>query len=531
MRSVHERPPRRSREFGWLALACLLALGVAWGSVEAEPPAALKKCLKGRCDHGEDAKDKLPEYNLGYGYTCDLVRSQAFDACRALGKTCAQCQPVADAARVECKKKENLCGHVYDQCIADRCKDRATNNRWECWEKRGGGKFGYWDIDDKGKPKFFPLGDDVTEVPAATWKTVCEGRKKRCEDTLKAKPGDKVLPIDDGFPSAACYGHNCHHAAADVCKCLGKEGMTDVRIVVFDPPNPDTCLPCPPGNLYHSMLTIPDPSDANKRCLIESQRECPKDVDPKCCFKKDDLADFGKLHERGCPQAGTGPFNKARNLANIRVYTDCSKFLEERGTCAAELPPHGLRAEGKQDALDPEAPPECFLTCDTQGRWMEVWEDTYSPCGSGGRCVAPPGMPTCPTPPEPPTQCPDPETCTLDDDPPVPEAQPIYVGICEPQPSPSPTPLPIPTPTPWPSPSPTPWPSPTPTPWPSPSPTPWPSPSPTPWPSPSPTPWPSPSPTPWPEATPVPVPTHSPAPLAQSQRGVVSVPAPSRPRP
>ncbi len=477
-----------------LAVVCagsgLLAL--AMGRVAAGPTEdALKKCLKGRCKQGVPVEGKLPDYNLGYGYTCDLARSQAYDACmQDTTKTCAQCTAVGDAKREECKKKP--CDFVYAQCIDSRCK--KTSNDWDCWDDRksDGGKFGYWDYVD-GKWKFIPVDGD--EVPAETWKTVCEKRKERCLEGLKAEKGQKVPPIAPSFCSAKCYGHNCHHAAAEVCKCLKDERLDGARIVVFDPPGVGgdrSCLPCPPGNLYHSMITIPHPTDADKRCLIESQAACGDGkIDEKCCYAS--RAEFEKLDVNGCAAVRTGPLGKSLNLKNVTLYDDCSKFLEERGTCKAEVPKlaEGLGALPEEGSL-----PECFLTCGSHGEWREVWEDNYSPCGAG-TCVAPEGA-TCDTPP-------DPEACPLPSPTPEPEPTctgsgecarepldvPVYRGVCVmPSPSPTPSPTPWPTPTPLPTPSPEPTPTPTPWPWPTPTPSPAPSPSPVPTPSPSPLPLP-----------------------------------------
>src|SRR4051812_29131309 len=103
-------------------------------------------------------------------------------------------------------------------------------------------------------------------VPVKVWGDECEGQRKRCEDGLAAKPGDKVPPIEPAFCSAACYGHNCQHAAGQVCQCIKDAAgvAADVAVVVLD----EGCEGCPPkpGDIYHSVVVINHPTDKNRRC-------------------------------------------------------------------------------------------------------------------------------------------------------------------------------------------------------------------------------------------------------------------------
>jgi hypothetical protein len=445
--------------------------------VRAGVKEAMKKCLKGRCEQGQPDPKKLPDYNLGWGFTCDYAQGLKYKACMAAHNDRARCLREAADERTACKN--DPCPRVYSQCMEARCKKTSADP--DCWDgEKDDAKFGYWDLVD-GKWKFIPVAGD--EVPVETWKTFCEGRKARCEAGRKAKKGDKLSPITQTFCSAKCYGHNCHHAATEICTCLEKEGAGDAQIVVFDDEWVDS-LACKPGNLSHSMVTVPHPTAAGKRCLIESQAACGDPVvDEKCCFDgtaADPKAELKKLEEV-CPLTVWyyGPHKQVLDFDHLKIYADCGKFLEERGTCAAELPPLRLaEAAAFEDLPAPEeSTPECFLTCGPEGTWRELWEDGYSPCGPDAVCAAPEGM-LCPDTAEPPT-CELPPTPTCEGSvycQPGEETLPVYRGACEPrpEPTPSPSPTPEPSPTPWPSPSPTPSPSPSPLPSPEPTATPLP---------------------------------------------------------
>jgi hypothetical protein len=303
---------------------------------------ALKQCLRGRNRQlGPQDPNKMPPYNLGYGYICDAYRQMIYDRCMATtmsGKSI--CLEQANAAREQCKK--NPCDEAYNRCMRDRCK--RGDNSWDCYDRQDGELvFGYW-VWDEGKQEFVFVKVDGQEVPVDTWQRVCVDQKLRCEQGLK-NPSIPSSPIDADFVSAACYGHNCHHAADEVCRCLEESSREiDPRIVVLD----NGRATCPlPGDIYHSMITIADPKDPSRRCVVESQSTFKAaTIDPSCCYKT--MTEFEGL-SKTCKVLKSGPFKRPMNAKNPTVYS-CKEFLEKRGTCEAEVPEWYDVSEGVEDA-------------------------------------------------------------------------------------------------------------------------------------------------------------------------------------
>lgn len=311
----------------WLPFIVLALTGV-FGKASATPlDDALGKCLIGRNALGETSSDRLPPYNLGRGFTCDRARAEAFAICRIQGHDAVTCTRTGDAERSRCEG--NVCRYVYSQCLVDRCT--IVTNDFECWREGQFGYFGY--RDGRGERIFQPL-PGFQAAPPDRWQAVCNGRHIRCQDSMNARPGDRTTPITPRFPSAAVYGHNCHHAASDVGKCLVKEGVKDVQVVVFDD-GPAREL-AEPGNLSHSVLSVPH-TDGRRRCLVESQKKPASGtsaIDDRCCYATD--AERAELVKKGCPVVFWGPLREPFDVSRPRVYSDPATFLRDRGTGAAE---------------------------------------------------------------------------------------------------------------------------------------------------------------------------------------------------
>lgn len=380
---------------------------------------ALRTCLTGRCRQGETDPGKLPPYNLGSGYTCDAERLRVYAACmRRPGATREACLVEADAARDQCKR--DPCPVVYRQCKEAPCT--RTSNRYDCWDRRDGTLvFGYWEWVDN-KWKFIPVSGD--RVPDADWEAHCRGEETRCQAGMTARPGDAVPPISQSFCSAACYGHNCHHAADHVCKCLEREsgGAAHPKVIVLD--GGATGCPSPTGNIYHSMITIDHPTTAGKRCIIESQSKCSDPaVDERCCYSTIDQ--FKNLVNAGCPLVRSGPLKQPMTLYPFSLYT-CDEFLERQGTCGAEVRsrsaiPTALALETtEEDDLLP-----CAMACGDGGLAPAVG-DAYGACPEGTICRLPEDV-SC--------ECSvdEPPTCSGDSCPPD-EPKPTYRGECVPVP-------------------------------------------------------------------------------------------------
>lgn len=321
----------------------------AEGLTERDYEGAIQKCLIGRCEMGQCDPNKLPAYSLGLGYTCDSHRSDVYHDCRVAGRLPADCLVLANAARNACY--QDPCPHVEKICMDSRCK--RTSNEWDCWKKEADGtlSFGYYSMTFEGEMRFVKFTGDA--VPEETWKRHCKLMHRRCEMSLCGKDDKLLAPISDSYCSAKCYGHNCHHAAQDVCDCLTKNSVTDVRVVVFE--NSSIERPDPPGNVNHSMLTVPHPEPTKRergdRCLIESQSEMTDGkIDKGCCYRTVD--EFKNLASSNCKYKTSGPKKEPRDFSNARIYPQCASFLRDRGTQPSatrltrpieKLPAHGGR--------------------------------------------------------------------------------------------------------------------------------------------------------------------------------------------